>query len=316
MKKLILFFLMGFHFNVLSQGVKGSLEFRYFGTAGFEITDGKTTILIDPYISRIKLGESSIKLPSGNKNSDTDTKDKRKSFKRTDIYESDTTLIKKIIQKADFIFIHHSHFDHLADVPFIAKLTGAKIIGTETTISILEAYGVKKDKLYTVKGGEDYQFDGFSVRVIPGIHSALADKHYFSSETYKTGEVVAPLRINQFIEGGSLMFMLRINNQKVLTMGSMNFIEREIEGLDPDILLAGVNLSRFNMYKYDERLLTVTGFPRIVIPTHWDNFRMPYNFSQEASIKNKLIPFRKKVTEVSPKTKVIFPVHLQKFIVE
>ena len=68
----------------------------------------------------------------------------------------------------------------------------------------MEAYGVKKDKLYTVKGGEDYQFDGFSVRVIPGIHSALADKHYFSSETYKSGEVVAPLRINQFIEGGSL----------------------------------------------------------------------------------------------------------------
>ena len=185
MKKLILFFLMGFHFSVLSQGVKGSLEFRYFGTAGFEITDGKTTILLDPYISRIKLGESSIKLPSGNKNSDTDTKDKRKSFKRTDIYESDTTLIKKIIQKADFIFIHHSHFDHLADVPFIAKLTGAKIIGTETTISILEAYGVKKNKLYIVKGGEDYQFEGFSVRVIPGIHSALANKHYFSSEAAK-----------------------------------------------------------------------------------------------------------------------------------
>ena len=225
-------------------------------------------------------------------------------------------MIKKIIQKADFIFIHHSHFDHLADVPFIAKFTGAKVIGTETTISILEAYGVKKDKLYTVKGGEDYQFDGFSVRVIPGIHSALADKHYFSSETYKSGEIVAPLRINQFIEGGSLMFMLRINNQKVLTMGSMNFIEREIGGLDPDILLAGVNLSRFNMYKYDERLLSVTGFPRIVIPTHWDNFRMPYSFSQEVSIKNKLVPFRKKVREVSPKTKVIFPVHLQKFIVE
>ena len=316
MKKLILFFLMGFHFNVLSQVVKGSLEFRYFGTAGFEITDGKTTILLDPYISRVKLVESSIKLTSGNKNSDTDTKDKRKSFKRTDIYESDTTLIKKIIQKADFIFIHHSHFDHLADVPFIAKLTGAKIIGTETTISILEAYGVKKDKLYIVKGGEDYQFEGFSVRVIPGIHSALADKHYFSSETYKSGDIVAPLRINQFIEGGSLMFMLRINNQKVLTMGSMNFIEREIEGLKPDILLAGVNLSRFNMYKYDERLLTVTDFPGVVIPTHWDNFRMPYSFSQEISIKNKLIPFRKKVSEVSPKTKVIFPVHLQRFIVK
>ena len=99
-------------------------------------------------------------------------------------------------------------------------------------------------------------------------------------------------------------------------MGSMNFIEREIEGLDPDILLAGVNLSRFNMYKYDERLLTVTGSPRIVIPTHWDNFRMPYSFSQEVSIENKLVPFRNKVREISPDTKVIFPVHLQKFIVK
>ena len=64
MKKLILFFLVGFHFSVLSQNLKGSLEFRFFGAAGFEITDGKTIILLDPYISRIKLGQSSIKLQS------------------------------------------------------------------------------------------------------------------------------------------------------------------------------------------------------------------------------------------------------------
>ena len=100
MKKLILFFLMGFQFSVLSQDVKGPLEFRYFGTAGFEITDGKTIILLDPYISRIKLGQSSIKLQSNLKTSEINRNDKRRSFKRTDIYESDTILIKKIIQKA------------------------------------------------------------------------------------------------------------------------------------------------------------------------------------------------------------------------
>ena len=54
--------------------VKGSLEFRYFGAAGFEITDGKTIILLDPYISRIKLGQSSIKLPSNLKSSEINTK--------------------------------------------------------------------------------------------------------------------------------------------------------------------------------------------------------------------------------------------------
>ena len=92
MKKLILFLLTGFHFNVFSQDVKDPLEFRYFGAAGFEITDGETIILLDPYISRIKLGQSSIKLPSNLKSSEINSDDQRKSFKRTDIYESDTIL--------------------------------------------------------------------------------------------------------------------------------------------------------------------------------------------------------------------------------
>ena len=87
-------------------------------------------------------------------------------------------------------------------------MTGAKVIGTETTISILKAYGIEEDNLYTVRGGEDYQFENFSVRVLPSIHSALGDKHYFNSEIYKEGDIEAPLQIKQFIEGTSLMFLI------------------------------------------------------------------------------------------------------------
>lgn len=36
------------------------------------------------------------------------------------------------------------------------------------------------------------------------------------------------------------MFLARFDSHSVLTMGSMNFIERELEGLTPDILLAGI----------------------------------------------------------------------------
>ena len=32
------------------------LELKYLGTAGWEISDGKVVVLIDPYISRLKLG--------------------------------------------------------------------------------------------------------------------------------------------------------------------------------------------------------------------------------------------------------------------
>ena len=102
----------------------GSLDLKYLGTAGWEITDGNVTILVDPYISRLKLGSG----PS------TSTDDTRKSYARTDFFESDTVSINKIITKADYILVHHSHLDHLSDVPYIAKKTGAKVIATEQVV--------------------------------------------------------------------------------------------------------------------------------------------------------------------------------------
>ena len=95
----------------------------------------------------------------------------------------------------------------------------------------------------------------------------------------------------------------------------MNFIERDFEGLEPDILLAGVNGSRLGLYDYDRRLLTSTGFHSVVIPTHWDNFRLPYGFSQEANVERNLVPFMETADAVSPGSTVIFPVHLEPIVV-
>jgi len=282
------------------KGQDNNLDLKYLGCAGWEITYGNITVLVDPYISRLKLGNG----PS------TSEEDQRKSYARSDYFESDTISINKIITKADYILVHHSHLDHLSDVPYIAKKTGAKIIATETSCNILRAYGVPNDQLLTVKGGEDYQFEDFSVKVISSLHSALGDKHYFNSETY-TEPLKAPLQLKDFIEGGSLMFLLRFDSHSVLTAGSMNFIEREVQGLKPDIILPGVNFSRLEIYKYTERLLTATGFPKIVIPTHWDNFRVPYGFSQEKAIEEKVKPFIEEVKAASPESKVLIPVHLE-----
>lgn len=276
-----------------------ALKLTYLGTAGWKMNDGNITVLIDPYISRIKLGTGPGISPE----------DTRASVARNDYFVSDTVSIDSLIIKADFILVHHAHFDHLSDVPYIAKKTGAKVIGTETTCNILRAYGIPNEQLYPVRGGEDYQFENFSVRVIPSIHSALNNKHYLDSRTY-TEVPDAPLRVSEFIEGGSLMFLARFARHKVLTMGSMNFVERELEGLKPDVLLAGVNQSQLGLYKYNERLLRVTNNPKVIIPTHWDNFRLPYGFSQQASVELKLLPFKEEVSKLSPQTRVIIPEHL------
>jgi L-ascorbate metabolism protein UlaG (beta-lactamase superfamily) len=284
------------------------LNLKYLGVAGWEISDDSLTILVDPYISRLKFKGNPRFYGKG---------DNRPVINSTDVYVSDTVAINKFITKADYILVHHSHTDHLADVPYIAKKTGAVVIGTETTTTILKAYGIPQEQLITVKGGEDFQFDKFSVRVIPSIHSALGDKRYFDARTYTDAtKLKVPLKNEEFIEGGSLMFMLRINSHKILTSGSMNFIEREVAGLKPDVLIPGINLSRLEIYKYTERLLKLTDFPKTVIPTHWDNFRVPYGYSQESAIEKKVKPFIEEVKAVSPDSKVIVPVHLETIIIK
>lgn len=282
-----------------------ALRMTYLGAAGWIIEDAGVTVLVDPYISRL------------NYRSPSHPDDARPKFARDDAAWSDEKLIDEIVTKADVILVHHSHYDHLGDVPYIAKKTGAKVIGTETTMMILRAYGVPEDQLYAVGGGEDYQFENFSVRVVPSIHSALNEKHYFDSRRYdRSTELAAPLRINQFIEGGSLMFLARFQGHDVLTMGSMNFVERELEGIRPDVLLAGVNGSRLGLYDYDRRLVEVTGKPPVIIPTHWDDFTLPYSFSQADAVEAKLEPFAAAVKKLAPKSRVIIPTHLETFVVD
>jgi len=286
-----------------------ALKMTHLGAAGWIMDDGHVVVLVDPYITRAKYG--------GGGHPDDD----RPDYARGDVVPSDTDLIDSILDgigaPVDFILVHHSHFDHLGDVPYIARKTGAKVIGTETTKMILRAYGIPEEQLYAVGGGEDYQFDDFSVRVVPGIHSALNEKHYHDTRRYdRTTDLSAPLSPNQFIEGGSLQFLARFSGHEVLTMGSMNFVERELEGIRPDVLLAGINGSRLGLYKYDERLLEVTGFPPVVIPTHWDNFRLPYTFSQQSNVQRNLLPFAQVMGVTAPDSRLILPVHLEPIVLE
>ncbi len=290
--------------NSISLQSQDSISLKYLGTAGWIIQDGEITVLVDPYISRVKLKPGPVAHPDDN----------RQVVLRDESFASDTVGIDSLIHHVDFILVHHSHFDHLADVPYIASKTGAKVIGTETTINILRAYDIPDDQLYPVKGGEDYQFENFSVRVLPSIHSALNNKHYIDSRTYNEPPQ-APLKVSEFIEGGSLMFLVRFKNHKVLTMGSMNFVERELMGIETDILLAGVNRSQLGLYKYNERLLKVTNYPKYVIPTHWDNFTLPYGFSQESAVEQKLMPFKEDLKTVSPNSEVLIPTHLGTIVI-
>jgi hypothetical protein len=83
-------------------------------------------------------------------------------------------------------------------------------------------------------------------------------------------------------------------------MSSGNYIERELEGLRPDVLLV-VPGSDGSIYRYVERLMTVLGKPQIVFFTHWDKFGLPFGVSQDERM-NALQDYGKRLAKVYPKS--------------
>lgn len=286
-----------------------SVSLSYTGTAGWQIVSGKTVILIDPYLSRVKY-------PSPN--DDVSPDDARPLVSVGSMVEPDAAVIDAHIQRADFIFLTHTHPDHSLDMPYIARKTGARVIGTESTANIARAYDVPERQIQVVKGGEGLKFEGFSVRVIPSLHGLFRKPvpgRSAGPPPLVPAGLKAPLRFGQHQEGGTLAYLVEIAGHRIVFFGSMNYIESELVGLRPDVALLGAMPERNNIEEYTPRLMKVLGNPALVIPTHWDRFNVPYTVSQEPAIR-RLQSFIDEIKLASPKTHVIVPEYFKPIVLE
>lgn len=258
----------------------------YLGNAGWQIEAAHKIILVDPYLSEF-----------GAQPDDNDP---------DPIIVPDQAQIDARIHHADYILITHGHPDHMLDAPYISNKTGAVIIGTDSHANIARAYGVPEERLIVVLGGEDYQFDGFSLRVLHSIHSPLYAKHYNNNDPKLNGNtpagLKAPLHVLAYAEGGSLAYLLRIGGHRIFIHGSMNYIENEIQGLRPDIALIGAGKSRTENYDYAGRIMRALGNPTIVLPQHW-----VHGSPISADALDNVHQFAAEIKAASPRTKVVIP---------
>jgi L-ascorbate metabolism protein UlaG (beta-lactamase superfamily) len=163
-----------------------------------------------------------------------------------------------------------------------------------------------------VKGGEDYDFGAFSVRAIPSLHSAIGDKHGtgLGLGSVIPDGVAPPLTSSQFAEGGTLAYLVRVGGHEVLVLDTANFIERELDGLRPDVAIVATG-GRQEIHAYACRLMHALGAPPVVIATHFDAWTKPLadDTSIDDDTRADLAAFADEVHACAPKTRVIVPEH-------
>ncbi|WP_280367125.1 MBL fold metallo-hydrolase [Nocardia wallacei] len=272
---------------------------RWWGNNGWEIRIGGKSVLIDPWLTRFRTG----------------TYGKDGADPRTPL-SVDTALIDAHLAaglRADHILVTHGHYDHLTDVPYLAQRTGATVLGTETHLNLLAALGTPESQLALVTGGEDLAFDGYSIRVLRSLHSELGARAQIPYPGTRPGLGVVKLErpqvIGDLVEGGTLAYQVTGGGVSMLNFGGSNYIESEVAGLRPDVVMLPTGGAKVR--DYVTRLLRAVGHPRYVLPTHWDDFDYP--LAEPARDAGGLEPLRGAVAAASPDSEFVVLGHLQSF---
>ncbi|UCG84267.1 MAG: MBL fold metallo-hydrolase [Dehalococcoidia bacterium] len=259
-----------------------SIQFRWLGVVGTELTANDQTLIIDPYFTRIPI--------------------LRTFFCKI---QPDHELIAEKIKHGDFVLITHPHFDHLMDVPDVVHNTGATALGSANSCQLLAALGVDEQRIRKIEVGEKLSLSDFEVEVfrskhmwVPGFTPGLLSP-----------DLKPPLKARSYRMDEDFSFLISIGGYRLLTDPG----ENPAEVPSADILF--VFPYRHDVY-YESLLHQVQ--PNVVIPTHWDDFFRPLSKPLRPLIQPpkwppislgriNLTSFRHRIERIYPQTKVFVP---------
>ena len=115
------------------------MDIRFLGHAAFELTEGDTRILIDPFL----------------------TGNPKAAVKADDVNPT-------------HIFLTHGHADHFGDTVEVAKRTSAKVVAITELAEELQQEGV--ENVSDPNMGGTVEFGNVSVRVVPAWHTSTTPK--------------------------------------------------------------------------------------------------------------------------------------------
>lgn len=218
---------------------------------------------------------------------------------------SDAGLLAARIPHADHILVTHAHYDHLMDVPEIARRTGATVLGSFNTYQLLPTLGLPVAQLRIIHAGDEISLPYVQVKVLAGRHPLIPG--------YTAGRLKRnlhpPLRLCDYRMDDCFSFLVHAEGLKILVWSSISS-----QGACPaDVLLlravAGQDWYRDMLEKVH---------PRLVIPTHWDDqfrsleqpirpFLSPPTLAFPPVQRINLEKFSHKIHQVLPDCRVLIP---------
>lgn len=244
---------------------KGAVSVRFLGTTSLVISDGKTTLMTDGFLSRpgdklqLLFGEIGVN--------------------KTLVYQYLERLDLLEPYSVDAIMVFHSHYDHAMDAPEIAWKTGAKVMGSQSTAFISQGYDLPEDQIVVVEHGKPYTFGDFTVRFLPSQHVKLP---FPTSMMGMMEDIEGPLRqpasMFAYREGETYAIVVEHPKGSFLLHGGDYLKEDELKGIKVDtVFLCTPGIPALGDQRREaffNEVVVKTGAKR-VIPVHWDDFSKP-----------------------------------------
>lgn len=171
----------------------------------------------------------------------------------------------------------HSHYDHAMDAPLVARLTGARLLGSPSTLQVGRGAGLAEAQMREVKPGDALVLGRFTLRFIPSRHSPTP-----WTDGDKVEAIDAPLEppahASAWRTGTVWSLLVEHGGRRLLVQASAGFVPGALAGQRADVVLLGTGTlgKKAAAYRADywRETVAATGAKR-VIPIHWDDFWRP-----------------------------------------
>jgi L-ascorbate metabolism protein UlaG (beta-lactamase superfamily) len=235
------------------------LEVEWLGVSGYRMTCEGKTIFIDPYVSRVPFGDLLRRRPT----------------------LPDPAALERFVHapgEVAGVLVGHTHFDHAVDAPAIARRHGCRAYGSDSLVRLMDLHGLA-ERAVEVEPYRTYELGPFEVSFTPSLHSKLLLGLAVPYDGDLTCEHLDGLTPGAYRCGQVWGISIRVAGLTFYHQGSANLIDDAIRADGVDVFLAGVAGRSFTD-DYWRRIVPRLD-PKVVVPTHYDNFFRPLGREME-----------------------------------